>query len=383
MDNLTHSLVGLAAAKAGLERLSPGSTAMCVIAANAPDADILFAINGRWAYLHNHRGITHSIIGTLALALIIPLLFWLGDSLISRIFKREGKVKLRGLLIASIIVTATHPILDWTNNYGVRPLLPWNSKWFYGDFVFIVDPWIWLVLGGACFLSTSRKLWQVIGWTLMAAVLTTAITVVPMIRAGSTFPLSSRLVWLVGIVLMIVAYRLHVIEKWGSRVAIASFAIVVVYWVGLSVLHIAAVKRAYAEANVVASSYGESTSRLVAMPVLANPIKWQCVFETGRATYRFDISLFDGRDDAMPVRYAKLEGADLAVFERASRDERAKVFLDFARFPVVKVTGDCKHEMLVEMADLRYTEPGAGRRGTFSLNVPVKCADAGGESIPK
>src|SRR5918998_1153671 len=66
MDNLTHSLVGLVAAKAGLERLSPGATAVCVLAANAPDADILAALGGKWFYLHHHRGITHSIVGTLA-----------------------------------------------------------------------------------------------------------------------------------------------------------------------------------------------------------------------------------------------------------------------------------------------------------------------------
>ncbi len=51
MDNLTHSLVGLAAAKAGLERLSPFATTGCVIAANAPDGDILAAFGGSWFYL--------------------------------------------------------------------------------------------------------------------------------------------------------------------------------------------------------------------------------------------------------------------------------------------------------------------------------------------
>ena len=79
MDNLTHSLVGLAAAKAGLERLSPGATAVCVLAANAPDLDILAALGGRWFYIQHHRGITHSIMGTLALALLIPCLFYAAD----------------------------------------------------------------------------------------------------------------------------------------------------------------------------------------------------------------------------------------------------------------------------------------------------------------
>ena len=60
------------------------------------------------------------------------------------------------LLLASLIVTATHPILDWTNSYGVRFFLPWSSKWFYGDLVYIVDPYLWLILGGACFLLSAK-----------------------------------------------------------------------------------------------------------------------------------------------------------------------------------------------------------------------------------
>src|ERR687883_1407454 len=110
MENLTHSLVGMAAAKAGLERLSPGATALCVLAANAPDADILALLGGRWAYLHHHRGITHSIVGTLSLALLIPSLFYLGDFLAARWRRRAPRVKFRGLLVASLLVSASHPL---------------------------------------------------------------------------------------------------------------------------------------------------------------------------------------------------------------------------------------------------------------------------------
>src|SRR6266850_6542646 len=157
MDNLTHSLVGLAASKAGLEKLSPGATTLCVLAANSPDADIVTLIfGGRWAFLHQHRGISHSIVGVVALALALPLIFYLGDLIITRVRRRAPNVKLKGLLLASIVATATHPLLDWTNNYGIRVLLPWNRRWFYGDFVFIVDPFIWIVLGGAAFLLTSK-----------------------------------------------------------------------------------------------------------------------------------------------------------------------------------------------------------------------------------
>src|SRR5918998_1679973 len=156
MENLTHSLVGLAAAKAGLERLSPGATALCVLAANAPDADVVTTYWGRWVYLHHHRGITHSIVGTLALAFILPLLFYGVERVVARVRGKPHSFRLRGLVIASLLATATHPLLDWTNNYGIRPFLPWSGRWYYGDLVFVIDPWIWLALGGACFLLTAR-----------------------------------------------------------------------------------------------------------------------------------------------------------------------------------------------------------------------------------
>ena len=80
MDNLTHSLVGLAAAKSGLERLSPGATALCVLAANSPDADIVVLLfRDRWSFLQHHRGITHALVGTFVLSVLLPVLFLVGD----------------------------------------------------------------------------------------------------------------------------------------------------------------------------------------------------------------------------------------------------------------------------------------------------------------
>src|SRR4051812_23095441 len=173
MDNLTHSLVGLAAAKAGLEKLSPGTTAVCILAANGPDIDVAVALfTDRWGVLKHHRGITHSIIGTLALAILIPTIFYLADIFISRSKKRPLKIHFRALLVASLLVSFTHPFLDWTNNYGIRFLLPWNARWFYGDLVFIVDPYIWLILGTACFLLTAKTRFQRVVWVILGSVIT-------------------------------------------------------------------------------------------------------------------------------------------------------------------------------------------------------------------
>src|SRR6266404_8282899 len=184
MDGLTHSLVGLTSAKAGLERLSPYATAACILSANAPDSDFVsFFFGGRWVLLQHHRGITHSIVGTLALGLLIPTIFRGIERAIANWRKRSPRIRYRGLVLASLIAAATHPLMDWTNNYGVRPLLPWSGRWFYGDLVFIVDPYIWLVLGGAAFLLTSNRWPKIVAWSVLGLGMTLLVFLTPAQRA--------------------------------------------------------------------------------------------------------------------------------------------------------------------------------------------------------
>src|SRR5436190_16778511 len=173
MDNLTHSLVGLSLSKAGLERVSPYATTVCLLSANAADADFVSLFFGdRWTLLHHHRGITHSIVGTIAIGLLVPLLVAVIERTIASIRRRAPTIRLRGLMVASLIAAATHPLMDWTNNYGVRPLLPWSGRWFYGDLVFIVDPYIWLTLGAVAFLMTSNSKRKIVGWSFVGLIAT-------------------------------------------------------------------------------------------------------------------------------------------------------------------------------------------------------------------
>jgi inner membrane protein len=374
MDNLTHSLVGLAASKAGLERLSPGTTTLCVLAANAPDSDILALIfGGRWAFLHHHRGITHSVAGALALALALPLIFYLADVVFARIRGQPSRTKLRGLMIASLVVTATHPILDWTNNYGVRLLLPWNSRWFYGDFVFIIDPFIWLVLGGAAFLLTSKTRKHIIAWVVIALVPSYLV----LVGAPGPNRLANeallRVLWIVVLIVVFTLYRRKMGGRLGARIAIVALATVAVYCAGLAAVHAVALRQAKVEAISIANSNAEQLVKVAAMPTIANPAEWMCLMDTNRATYRFNLSLIWKRPGTRDlVRIEKPDASDPAV-EQASRDSRARIFLGFARFPVIRVVGeDCATQTLVQFADLRYTEPGRGR-GTFSLELPVEC----------
>jgi inner membrane protein len=372
MDNLTHSLVGLTAAKAGLERLSPGATTLCVLAANAPDSDIVvLAFSDRWSFLQHHRGITHAIVGVISLAIILPLIFYGVDRLWSRYKNQPPKTKLRGLLLASFIASATHPFLDWTNNYGIRFFLPWSQKWSYGDFVFIVDPYIWLILGGSVFLLTARSRFLKVIWGIVAAITTFLVVASPR-SGGLPYPNLIAVVWILIIVAFIVLAIKGARERWGQSIAFVAIALVLCYWSALAFAHSRALARGNEEAAKMAIANGETVVRLAAMPRLANPFRWDCVFETDRAMYRFDLGLLnDGARD--PVRYEK-PGPELTeVVDYVAVQRSARIFLNFARFPVMKLEDPgCTTRTLVQLADLRYTEPGRSR-GTFSLELPIDC----------
>lgn len=373
MDNLTHSLVGLTAAKAGLEKLSPGATVVCLLAANSPDSDIIvLAFGDRWDFLQHHRGITHAIVGVIGLAILLPLIVHFVDRAWSRFRDQPAKTKLKGLMLASFVVSATHPLLDWTNNYGIRFLLPWSQKWSYGDLVFIVDPYLWLVLGGASFLLTARTKVLKFSWAVIAAVLTFLIVASP--RGGNLpNPRLIALLWILALVGLILLFFKDARERWGNRIAFVAFALVLCYWSALGFAHARAVARGSEAAARLASANGEVVTRLAAMPRLANPFRWDCVFETDRATYRFDVGLMDDTTTEDVVRYAKPEGELKETFEAIAQQRPVQVFLGFARFPVAQLADPgCMTQTLVQLADLRYTEPGRSR-GSFTLDVPVDC----------
>jgi inner membrane protein len=372
MDNLTHTLVGVTAAKAGLERLSPGATTLCVLAANAPDADIVvLAFGDRWTFLHHHRGITHAIVGVVCLALLLPLIFYGVDRLWSRFRNQTPKTKLKGLLIASFIASATHPLLDWSNNYGIRFLLPWSQKWSYGDLVFIIDPYLWLILGGASFLLTARTRSLKFVWAVLAAILT--FLVVASARSGGLpHPQLIAVLWILALIAFIVALIKRARERWGTSIAFVAIALVICYWTLLGFAHSTAVTRGTEEAVKLATANGETVARLAAMPRLADPFRWDCVFETDRATYRFTVALLGSASNQV-IRYDK-PGPELRqVVDYVSEQRQAQIFLNFARFPVMKLADPgCTTRTLVQIADLRYTEPGRSR-GSFSLELPVDC----------
>lgn len=376
MDNLTHSLVGFAAAKAGLERLSPYATPLCVVAANAPDGDLITALAGSSTYLREHRGVSHSIIGVLALAIVLALATYAVASLIARWRRQPNRARLGGLLLVSLIVSATHPLLDWTNNYGVRPLLPWNSQWYYGDLVFIIDPWLWLSLGGACFLLTARTGKRLAAWTLLGIVLTVALFALPG-RAGISYPLFSKIVWLGGIAGLVVAYRARVGERrWRGGIAVAALAGILVYWGVLSLLHQRALRVVENAMRVAVIDNSAGTTRYAAMPTLGHPWRWRAVVDTTGETYRFDLNLLipgGMLEKGGFETFIKPAGQQAATVDAARNDPRATAFLEFSRFPAISIRRHCSEALLVQFTDLRFSEPDNNTEdNSFKVNVVVE-----------
>jgi hypothetical protein len=233
---------------------------------------------------------------------------------------------------------------------------------------------LWLSLGGAVFLLTAHKKWRAILWAIFALAVTAAIFSLSARRADFQYPTYSRFLWLAGIIGLFFAYRANFGARFGKSIAITALALVVVYWSGLAVAHQRALYVARITAQDLAMQNGENLIRLAAMPTLADPLSWLCVFETDGAVYRFKLDL-NRADEALnsSQRFAKPGGVEAGYVASAANDSRARIFLDFARFPVARVRGDCLSETLVQFADLRYTEPGATTRGTFALDVQVAC----------
>jgi len=204
MEPITHFLTGACIGRAGLNRKTAYATLAAVLAAEAADIDTLWGLAGPVEGLKHHRGITHTLIAVPVVAAAVVGMVWLLDRWWKRRRRRrlaagsdeKTPVEIRGfppirpttprtktcpwgprqgewmghgeflgdhardssarqtihwgwLYLTALIAALSHLMLDWTNNYGLRPFFPFNPRWYAGSFVFIAEPVLWALLVAA------------------------------------------------------------------------------------------------------------------------------------------------------------------------------------------------------------------------------------------
>src|SRR3954451_24350447 len=164
MEPLTHFLTGACLGRAGFNRKTALATLTMTLAAEAPDIDVFAYYKGPVFGFAHHRGITHTFVGLPIVCAAVLLLVWLIEQAMRRFGNQEKRItrlerralptKTRwGVLYAlALIAGLSHILLDFTNNYGVRPFEPFSYRWFAWDIVFIFEPLLYVALIGGLVL---------------------------------------------------------------------------------------------------------------------------------------------------------------------------------------------------------------------------------------
>jgi len=151
MEPVTHLLTGACLGRAGFNRKTAYATLAATLAAEAPDLDMLWSLAGPVETLKHHRGITHTLVALPFVAAAIVAALWLVNRW-RRPPHTHPPVHWGWLYLTACTAVGTHLLLDWTNNYGVRPFFPFQSRWYAGSIFFIAEPIVWALLFLAFFI---------------------------------------------------------------------------------------------------------------------------------------------------------------------------------------------------------------------------------------
>src|SRR5207248_4975820 len=120
------------------------------LAAEAPDLDVFWGFKGPVYNFAHHRGFTHSFLGLIFVSAVVTGLMYLIWLLRGRKTNIPDLPPRWGLLlIFAYSAGLSHILLDFTNNYGVRPFWPFSERWYSWDVAFIVEPpfYVFLLAG--------------------------------------------------------------------------------------------------------------------------------------------------------------------------------------------------------------------------------------------
>ncbi|MBC7173738.1 MAG: metal-dependent hydrolase, partial [Polyangiaceae bacterium] len=256
-----------------------------------------------------------------------------------------------GLAFLSVL---THPFLDWLNTYGVRLLMPFDDRWFYGDSVFIVDPWLWLSMGAAVVLARSAgkpsmAAWLVLGCGASAFVLGTGFV-----------PIGAQLLWAVGVGAIVALRASGRPRERVERVARVCIAALAIY---LS-LNVAGAHIARDEVRSWLADRGMHADTGSASPVPANPFVREVIALVGDEYHFVRRSWFGEPGFAFSNPPIALGPRD-AIARAALDAPSVRGLRGWLRFPAIEVER-ADDGYVVTIRDVRY-----GRRGPTALGTAV------------
>lgn len=345
MDPLTHTLLGSQLAASGLKRTSALATATLLVAVNLPDVDFVTYFIDSDLSLEWCRGITHGIFAMILLPPLLTVGMVLFHLLRQRFRPNSERPPLRPLTLLGLayVGVLSHPLLDWLNTYGVRLLAPRKDRWFYGDTLFIVDPWIWLLLGGAAWFhygtSTRRR----------RLCITLAILMAIAVVLGSPSAFGSVL-WCVGLLGVLIARRFPALNAWAAngRLACGAILLATVY----VLLLMAGDSRAEGEVRQHLATQGTPVSGTMIGPTAINPLRRDVIVRSGD---RYIFGIFDWAsqprfrvtDDTvrLPAASPQVAAALAAPCMRG--------MVGWMRYPIVEVD-DTTEGFDVHLLDARY-----------------------------
>jgi len=347
--------------------------AAAVVASNLPDLDLVYTgvTPAPLGYLLHHRGHTHTVAGLVAQAIVIAAFCLAGP--LRRAVRAGGTARFSVLIGVSL---ALHVVLDSWNVYGVHPLWPADSRWFYGDAVFIFEPWLWLLLGTAAALNatTRARTMAVVGILAVLFIALAAIGIVPVQALFALFVGGGCLAWA----------GLSLTAPQRSTAALAGSAVFVTMMFGLSSVARGRVR--------VADAGGRSFVDVVVNPNPGWPACWdvltierdptshELVFRRGTLSlapdrvspeecpsYRLENRGRPGTASPL-LWHGETRQPIAALRDLASRDCWVRAWLQFGRAPFVRDG---------EVADLRFQ---SGVRRNFTAMDVVDgdraCPDA-------
>jgi inner membrane protein len=354
LDPIAHTLTGTALAAAGLRRVTPLATAALVIGANIPDLDVVAYAGGAAAALEHRRGWTHGVLAIVLWPAVVAALLLSFDRL-WRLKRDPGAARARAgpLLAVAAIGVITHPLLDWLNNYGMRWLMPFDGTWFYGDALFIIDPWVWLALGAVSFFAFSSRPMPIALWLLLFSLLSW------LVLTNALVPPVARAIWVAGLA-GVVALRLSGVCAPARPLRVARGARLALGIAGiyLSVSLLANIP-ARAEVRTELAALGISRVGAVMIgPVPANPFAGSVIATDGERYYLGSWRWF-GRPRFVPADRVIERGLDGAEVEAALVAREARRYLVWSRFPFAEVER-LPRGFAVRFRDARYVGTGTG-----------------------